>query len=383
MSAESLQSENTALKKEIEALKAASLKDHSEFDENHLWFKQVFDTSLLGNKIISSDLKIVQANQALADLLGYENSGDIIGTRITDYTPSECLEEWKDLQKSLWNHSLGSFKHETCLTKRDGTLFWAEVTSVLFKIKGETFGFSILQDCTERHNLHRQKEEFINVASHELKTPITSLKAKLQVINRMVGTDSQIDTNLTKMLQDAEKHTAKLGHLVGDLLNLTKLEREDFPLNKTQFLIYDLIGGCCSHIELHGEYFITFDGDKSLMVIADLIKIDQILINMVNNAVKYAPASKEIVIKAEKINGFVKVCVSDRGEGISPDHINNIFTRYYRAEKDHFKTSGMGIGLYVSSEIIKRHGGEMGAENNSGRGSTFWFTLPQEKRLEY
>jgi two-component system sensor histidine kinase VicK len=180
------------------------------------------------------------------------------------------------------------------------------------------------------------------------------------------------------MFQDAEKHSTKLGHLVADLLNLTRLEREDFPLNKAHFVIHDLIGGCCSHIELHGDYCIVFEGDKSLAVDADQIKIEQILINMVNNAVKYAPASKEIVIKAEKLAGFVKVSVSDRGDGISPKHLKNIFTRYYRAEKDHFKTSGLGIGLYVSSEIIKKHGGDMGAENNAGGGSTFWFTVPSE-----
>ncbi|HEY0057375.1 MAG TPA: ATP-binding protein [Pedobacter sp.] len=378
MDAESLKLENTALKKEIEALKATAVQDVREFDETNLWFKKVFESSLLGNKIISSDLKIIQANQALADLLGYENTEDIIGSRVTDYTPSECLQEWKELQKNLWNQSTGSFTLETCLVKRDGNLFWAQITSILFKIKGETFGFSIIQDCTDRHNLHRQKEEFINVASHELKTPITSLKAKLQIINRTLSADNSINPSLLKMFQDAEKHSTKLGHLVTDLLNLTRLEREEFPLNKARFVIYDLIGGCCSHIELHGDYCIIFEGDKSLALEADQIKIEQILINLVNNAVKYAPASKEIVIKAEKLDGLVKVSVSDQGEGISPEHLKNIFTRYHRAEKDHFKTSGLGIGLYISSEIIKRHGGDMSAENNADGGSTFWFTLPGE-----
>jgi PAS domain S-box-containing protein len=378
MNTESLQRENAALKKEIEALKADSQEHDREFDETHLWFKKVFESSLMGNKIISSYLKIVQANQALADLLGYKNPEEIVGSRITDYTPSECLQEWKEFQKNLWNHSMGSFSLETCLIKRDGTLFWAQVTSILFKIKGETFGFSIIQDCTEQHNQHREKEEFIDMASHELKTPITSLKARLQLINRALAADSAVDPSLINMFHNAEKHSAKLGHLVGDLLNLTRLERGDFPLNKARFVIHDLIDECCSHMELHGDYFITFEGDKNLAIEADHIKIEQILMNMVNNAVKYAPASKEIVIKAEQLKGFVKVSVCDRGEGISSKHIKNIFTRYYRADRDQFKTSGLGIGLYVSSEIIKRHGGEMGAENNLSGGSTFSFTLPFE-----
>jgi PAS domain S-box-containing protein len=312
----------------------------------------------------------------MAELLGYNHPEEIIGNCITDHTPPEYLADWKSLQKKLWNQSMASFSLETCLIKKDGSAIWCQVTSILFKIKGTDYGFSIIEDCTDRHDHRRQKEEFINVASHELKTPITSLKARLQIINRAVTGDSTINPNLIKMFQDAEKYTSKLGHLVGDLLNMTKLEQEDFPLNKVKFAIYDLIGGCCSHIELQGDYFITFEGVKQLSVVADLIKIDQILINLINNAVKYAPASQEIVVKAETIEGFVRVSVSDRGEGISPEHITKIFTRYYRAEKDHFKTSGLGIGLYVSSEIVKRHGGDMGAENNLSGGSTFWFTLP-------
>lgn len=378
MTANLLELENIALKKEIEELKASSIENQKDFHKSHTWFKKVFHSSLLGNKIISSDLKILQANQALADLLGFDSPDDIIGTRITDYTPCEGKADWKILQQKLWNYSMPSFSLETCLQKKDGSLFWCHATSILFEIEGETYGFSILEDCTESHNLRRQKEEFVNVASHELKTPITSLKARLQVINRTLARSPELDPNLMKMFGDAEKFTSRLDHLVSDLLNLTKLEQENFPLNKGSFQLKELVDGCRTHVELFGDYFLTFQGDPNLEIVADRFKLEQILINLLNNAIKYAPGSKEIVVKAEQTDQYIKVSVTDYGEGISEDHIEHIFTRYYRADKDNLKTSGLGIGLYISSEIIKRHGGEMGAKNNAGGGSTFWFTIPVE-----
>ncbi len=309
-------------------------------------------------------------------LLGYDNKEDLIGNRITDFAPVEFQEDWKSYQNRLWSQSMPSISLETCLKKKDGSFFWCQITSILFKDRGETFGFTVIEDCTERHNLRRQKEEFISVASHELRTPITSLKARLQIINRMLSTETIISDSLLKMALEAEQYTSKLGHLVGDLLNLTQLEHESFPLNKVTFVLSELVKGCCSHIALLGDYQIHFIGDDDLQVTADLLKIDQIMIHLVNNAIKYSRHSKDITVEATIIGKFVKVSVTDHGEGIPPEHTSKLFMRYYRADKDFYNTSGLGLGLYVSSEIIKRHGGEMGVVSKIGEGSTFWFTLP-------
>ncbi|MDB5121765.1 MAG: hypothetical protein JWN56_2983 [Sphingobacteriales bacterium] len=379
MDDQSLLTEISALKNEIQQLKyekGISTFQDSNFHKSQVRFRTIFESSMLGNKIISPDLKILQLNQAMVALLGYDTKDEIIGTRILDYTPTEHLEDWKILQDNLWKNSMPSFGIETCLRKKDGTLFWCQVTSILFKDQNQNYGYTIIEDCTERHDLRRQKEEFISVASHQLNTPITSLKARLQVMNRMLGNENDVSTKFRKLSQEAETYTTKLGYLVGDLLNLTKIELEDFPLNRTKFVLSDVIDGCCSHINLQAEYTIKFKGDHKLKVVADIIKVDQILINLVNNAVKYAPDSKEIEIEVKQLDNMAKVLVTDKGQGISADHMANLFTRYYRVDKDMFKTSGLGLGLYVSSEIIKRHGGDMGVESEIGKGSTFWFTLP-------
>src|SRR5471030_191910 len=124
-------------------------------------FETVFENSLVGNKIISSDLKIKQVNPALVRLLGYDTKEDLIGTRILDYAPPHCHRDWKLLQEKLWKKLMPSFSLETCLLKRDGTLIWCQVTSILFEDNGETFGYTIIEDVTEKYHLKLQKEEFI------------------------------------------------------------------------------------------------------------------------------------------------------------------------------------------------------------------------------
>ncbi len=120
----------------------------------------------------------------------------------------------------------------------------------------------------------------------------------------------------------------------------------------------------------------TTKGELSLEVVADQQKIEQVLVNLVNNAVKHAPDSPEITVHVEGQEKRVKVFVTDRGKGIPPEKLPEVFKRYYRANPEGNTVSGLGLGLYICSEIVSRHGGEMGVESAVGQGSTFWFTIP-------
>jgi PAS domain S-box-containing protein len=360
------------LKNAIETLKRENL----EYQESQTRFKTVFENSKLGNKIISPELKILQVNPAMVALLGYDNKEDIIGSKILDYAPDHCHKDWKVLQEKLWQKSMPSFSLETCLLRKDGTLIWCQVTSILFTDNGETLGYTIIENVTEKHLLRIQKEEFISVASHELKTPITTLILSLQLIIRKMTLGIVVTEDVIKLCDSADKNATKLNHLVNDLLNSSKIDHGQLDLNRSSFMLADVIEGCCTHVRLEGKYQITYTGDHSLMVYADKYKIDQVLVNFVNNAVKYSPASLEIIIHAEKIPGFTKVSVTDRGWGIAPENIVKLFNRYYRIGTEHHYASGLGLGLYISSEIIKKHDGEIGVNSDIGKGSTFWFTLP-------
>jgi PAS domain S-box-containing protein len=357
--------------------KSNHIVDHEQlYNESQTRFETIFESSSLGNKIITSDLKIQQVNPAMVALLGYERKEEIIGTRILDYTPSDNHKDWEGLQERLWKTKMPSFTLETRLKKKDGSIFWCKVISILFNDNGETLGYTIIEDISEHHKLKTHKEDFIGVASHELKTPLTSLQACLQIMNRLIKTETAITDKIIKLSQSSEVYVARLAQLVSDLLNTTKIEQGQLNLNKTKFNLSEVIEGCCNHLHLDQKHHITVKGTIFIELVADKNKIDQVLVNLVNNAVKYAPNSKEIVIQVESANNNVKVYVTDKGAGISGEDIPHLFTRYYQVKKDQAHAKGLGLGLYISAEIIKQHHGDIGVESEFGKGSTFWFTLP-------
>ncbi|MEJ6979080.1 PAS domain-containing sensor histidine kinase [Pedobacter sp. P351] len=368
-----------SLKDQIEKLREENRKLNSELSdkknrENR--FKTIFETSKLGNKIISSELVILEVNPALVKLLGYDDEQDVIGTKILDYSPEDHQKHWSTLQKELWEKETPYFNLETCLVRKDGSMVWVHVTSVLFKDEGETYGYTLLEDITRQYQEKLKKEEFISVASHELKTPITTMKASLQLMNRMIGDEKDFPSKILKLSQDAEKYTAKLSHLVGDLLNLSNFEQGQMTLNKTMFKLSDLLDECCHHVRLEGRYTIAFKGNQFVEVFADKYKIDQVLVNLVNNAIKYAPDSTEIIIKVDSLKNFHRISVIDKGKGISAANIPHLFERYYQVNKKG-KNPGLGLGLYISAEIVRSHEGEIGVKSELGNGSTFWFTIPK------
>ena len=219
-----------------------------------------------------------------------------------------------------------------------------------------------------------KKDEFISIASHELKTPITSLKAALQLLTRMK--DNPSPTMFPVLLAQSTKSMEKVSSLIDDLLNVTRLNEGQIQLNKSTFNLVALLNACCTHVRADGKHEIIVKGDEDIEVFADENRIDQVVVNFVNNAVKYAPLSKNIYIFIAKENGITKVSVKDGGPGIPEEKRLHLFDRYYRTDYQGGQYSGLGLGLYICSEIIKRHGGSIGVNSEVGKGSSFWFTLP-------
>ena len=177
-------------------------------------------------------------------------------------------------------------------------------------------------------------------------------------------------------LNKASNNLNKLLTLIDDLMNVTKIQQGQISLNKTRFKLAELFNDCCEHIRLEDTHEFIISGDKELMICADYGRIDQIMVNLINNAVKYAPWSNKIELNIHHNDTSVKVSVNDFGVGISAEKLPYLFDRYYRVDASGLQYSGLGLGLYICSEIIKKHGGEIGAESIVGAGSKFWFTIP-------
>lgn len=230
-------------------------------------------------------------------------------------------------------------------------------------------------DIQELRLLQDQKDDFISIASHELKTPITSLKIALQMLYKLK--DDLSHQIIPELIIQANRSLDKFSVLIDDLLNASKANEGQLHLNKKLFVVSKLLKDCCENIRIDGEiHTLKIEGDMEVAVRADAAKIEQIVVNLVNNVIKYAPKSKEISILIERLQNKVKVSVIDKGPGISTKNIKHIFERYYRIDSNGTQYSGLGLGLYISSEIIKKHKGEIGVESEVGKGSCFWFTLP-------
>lgn len=229
-------------------------------------------------------------------------------------------------------------------------------------------------DIQELKLLQQYKDDFIIIASHEIKTPITSLKASLQMLDRIK--DNPSSAILPKLIVQANRSLDKVNVLIEDLLNASMANQGQLHIRGQRFILSELIKTCTDNTYTEQVHTITTEGDMQIEVFADIIRIEQIVINFINNAMKYAPESKEINICIEKADDMAKVSVLDKGPGIQPEKIRYLFDRYYRAESSESQYSGLGLGLYICAEIIKKHNGQIGAESELNKGSTFWFTLP-------
>jgi len=230
-------------------------------------------------------------------------------------------------------------------------------------------------DIQELKLLQQQKDDFISIASHELKTPVTTLKASLQFMQMQ---KSNLSTDkLDNMIDRANKSVNKVTSLIEGLLNVSKFSQGQFTLRKSTFDLAKLIRDCCSEMNIPKGFTINVSAEGELLITADAGRIEQVLINLLGNAIKYAEESKVIDIVIENKQTEAKVSVIDHGPGIAESKIPSLFNRYYQVQNNgNNSNSGLGIGLYICSEIIKKHNGEIGVNTKVGKGSTFWFTLP-------
>ncbi|WP_312900894.1 sensor histidine kinase, partial [Chryseobacterium taichungense] len=215
---------------------------------------------------------------------------------------------------------------------------------------------------------------------HELKTPLTAVKASIQLLNRIK--DKPYSQTHVRLIEQSDKGIEKMCMLIDDLLNMSRLGQDQLMLQYNTFNLHEMLSKSCHHIRLEDKYQLILKGNEYLEVYADEHRIEQVVVNLVSNAVKYAKDSREIHILTESFDDHVKISVQDFGQGISESVIPHLFDRYYRADYLGTSYSGLGLGLYICSEIIRKHSGKIGVNSKIGEGSTFWFTIPKNAEYE-
>lgn len=275
------------------------------------------------------------------------------------------------------------------VTSRDGRiiggLFFGHPEPARFTMEHESLAMSVAGQAAismdnaelfeQVRKLNDRKDEFIGLASHELKTPLASINGYLQILERLI--ESERPRNF---LSKASHQVNRLTSLVNDLLDISKIEAGKLQLSIGEF---DLCQTVRDSVELiqHGatKHTITFTSHADLcMAKGDPRRIEQVIINLLSNAVKYSPDAKNVKVDLSARPGQFVVSVTDQGPGIPNDKLKHIFSRFYRVDENSPNISGLGIGLYLAHEIISRHNGEIWAENQKDGGSMFTFTLPSQ-----
>jgi len=218
----------------------------------------------------------------------------------------------------------------------------------------------------------QRKDEFIGIASHELKTPLTSIKGYLDLLNVMEDKEPN-----KQCVHKALESTHKLENLIKDLLDVSKIQSGQLQLNITRFNIDELIDETIASIRMVAPtHTITREGPhQAQMIYADREKIEQVLINLLSNAVKYSAPESNVIVSSKKNGEEIIVTIRDHGIGIPEDELTEIFGRFYRTKNSSVHIAGLGLGLYICRDIILRHKGKIWAEKET-KGSSFYFALP-------
>ncbi|MES2809148.1 MAG: ATP-binding protein [Bacteroidota bacterium] len=344
-------------------------------------YRSIIDQSPVAIIVFRGEnLKIEAVNPFMLEVLG--KSADILGRYLHDVFPELLGQPAYEMLKEVYRTGIPQYGAEVeIILKRDKvdekSYFNFSYTPLIEN--GEIVGvldtaMEVTKQVRAHQEIQQRKDDFISIASHELRTPITSLSAALQLLDRMK--DDPKPEMMRKMIIQANRSSGKINRLVEDLLNVTSIKEGRMRISKTRFKLGKLLDECCMHVRSIGNFEVSIHGDTQLEVVADEHRIEQVVNNFVNNAIKYAPGSPSISLHISKIDNHVRVAVTDKGPGIAKSELPQLFDRFFRSGPSTEQYAGLGLGLYISAEIIKRHGGEIGADSKLGEGSTFWFTLP-------
>ena len=234
----------------------------------------------------------------------------------------------------------------------------------------------IAEELLVSKSLESKKDEFIGIASHELKTPLTSIKAYMQLLER-----SDLNDREKNYIQKTNSNINKLSNLIGDLLDVSKVQAGRLQLNNAPFSLPKLINDSIENVQhmYASHQIINRNSVSTLTLYGDVLRLEQCMINLLVNAIKYSPGAKFIYVNAVISTREVRIEVIDQGFGISKENQAKIFDRYFRAEELSPVISGLGMGLYISNEIVKQHRGKMEVKSTLGKGSTFSITLPLQR----
>jgi two-component system sensor histidine kinase ResE len=256
---------------------------------------------------------------------------------------------------------------------------WVMVMTPLYDQEHVRGAVAVLRDMTEERRLDEMRQGFIANVSHELRTPISMLQGYSEAIVDGVAETEEDKKEMAKIIYD---ESLRMGRLVNELLDLARLEAGHFQLNATEMVLDEFLDravGKFRSLARDQDIQLTLEGlrDPSFELTMDPDRIEQVLTNLIDNAIRHTPKGGEVKVTVTKLPNFIKMSVSDTGTGIAQEDLPFVFERFYKADKARTRgKAGTGLGLAIAKNIVNAHGGEIGVQSKVGQGTTFSFTLP-------
>jgi PAS domain S-box-containing protein len=373
------------LKDTVDVLVLGERKGRQLAEEEQLRLKAILQQLPVGVLLVDANGKIISGNNRIQEILGrniskrFRFNKKYFRTDVLSSNKQLAPEEWPIVRAMTQGEVVNSQEME--FVREDKKKIFLRVNAAPIKNKHRQIvaAVSTLYDITFEKELEQRKDDFINMASHELKTPITSMKLYIDVLLSRAH-ESKDDKSL-HVLSSIKEQSERLQELVNDLLDVSRIQTGKLNFQKTDFRMDELLKDCIETLQATTkDHKLVFPDETPIMIHADKFRIYQVMTNLLTNAIKYSPKGKKIEISLQKAPHDIVVSVRDYGIGIPKSQHKKIFERLYQINSPGEKTyPGLGMGLYISKEIVKRHRGKIWVVSEKGKGSEFFFSLPLPK----
>ncbi|MBV9279892.1 MAG: PAS domain-containing protein [Chloroflexi bacterium] len=353
-----------------------------QLSESQGMLSAVLDNTINGIILVGVDMQVLYANRRMEDLFGLE-PGAAIGRdkrEVADRRLADQVVNPEDFLQRLYY--LYDHFEETAIDEievaRPSHRILERYSSPVFKQDASLLGrIEVYSDVTEVRQLQRDKDEFLSLISHELRTPVTSIKGYAQLLQRRARREATAGHTL-QAYDAIERQASRMQELIDILLDLSRLETGRLQLQLGDVDLNELVPRVVGMVEVMSDRH-RFDvhlPPDSTRIRADERRMEQVLLNLLTNAVRFSPDGGTVTTRLDQEEDLVRLSVTDQGYGIAPDAQERIFERFYRAGQVP-EATGMGIGLYITKGIVEQHGGWIAVDSAPGRGSTFTVHLPR------
>ena len=352
-----------------------SAKEQLASETPQIILREILETTREGVLVVGADTRIVAANAA-ADNAFARRAERLENKRLSEVVRDFALHE--AFRRALEDGAASDIKLDTPgIQKRKYDVHVAPIT-----LDNQKNAVGFFYDITQIEHLERVRQEFLSNISHELRTPLTAIMAFVETLE-----DGAIDDpeNNLRFLAVIRRNAERMQHLINDILELSSIESRNVKINPKKVKLAPLVGEIFTNVSAEAaarEVSLVNEIGADATVYADAVRLEQMLTNLIDNAVKFNRSAGSVVVRCEQTTEKDVISVADAGEGIGGEHLQRIFERFYRTDRARSREiGGTGLGLAIVKHLALLHGGEVSVRSAPNEGSTFFIELPAEEAL--